>query len=164
MTDEIGLDFPDEDEQPTNTELDELADTQLRLGETSDPDVATEEGMPWVPPVDPPVIPSADGDPRDLEIAAGFGVTGSDEPIDDDHRAEELTDEEDMTARVRDALRADAATSRYADELVIGTLGGVVVLRGEVDDIEDSDNAVDVAGRVSGVTDVIDELDVRALE
>jgi osmotically-inducible protein OsmY len=33
-----------------------------------------------------------------------------------------------------------------------------------VDDIEDTDNLLEVAGRVSGVEDVIDELDVRALQ
>jgi hypothetical protein len=32
-----------------------------------------------------------------------------------------------------------------------------------VDDIDDGDNVMEVAGRVAGVVDVVDELDVRAL-
>jgi hypothetical protein len=156
----------DTDDEVTDTELDEgetdsdaegalesLTELDLRSGETGDAEVAAEEGMTWVPPVDPPVIPS--DDPGGIEIAAGFGVTGDDGQGDD---------EEDMSERVREALRADAATSRYADELAIGAINGVVALRGVVDDIEDSDNVLEVASGVSGVSEVIDELDVRALE
>lgn len=142
--------------------LESLTDTDLRAGETGDPTVAAEEGLTWIAPIDPPVIPS--DDPGGLEIAAGFGITGSDGQIDGDHPGELLYDEDEMSARVREALRADAATSRYADEIAIGTIGSTVALRGVVDDIEDTDNLLEVAGRVSGVEDVIDELDVRALQ
>jgi BON domain len=156
----------DTEDEVTDTELDEgeadsgaegalesLTELDLRAGETGDAEVAAEEGMTWVPPVDPPVIPS--DDPGGIEIAAGFGVTGLDGQVDT---------EDGVSERVREALRADAATSRYADELGIGAINGVVALRGVVDDIEDGDNVVEVASRVSGVADVIDELDVRALE
>jgi hypothetical protein len=144
--------------------LESLTETDLRAGETGDPNVAAEEGLTWIPPIDPPVIPSPDGAAEDLEIAAGFGMTGSDGQIDRDQPGELLYDEDEMSARVREALRADAATSRYADEIAIGTIGTTVALRGVVDDIEDTDNLLEVAGRVSGVEDVIDELDVRALQ
>lgn len=144
--------------------LESLTDTDLRAGETGDPNVAAEEGLTWIPPIDPPVIPSPEGASEDLEIAAGFGITGSDGQIDGDHPGELLYDEDEMSARIREALRADAATSRYADEIAIGTVGSTVALRGVVDDIEDTDNLLEVAGRVSGVEDVIDELDVRALQ
>ena len=33
-----------------------------------------------------------------------------------------------------------------------------------VDDVEDSDSVIEVASRVAGVDEVIDELDVRAIE
>jgi hypothetical protein len=147
----------------TEGALESLTELDMRAGETGDPNVAAEEGLTWVPPVDPPVVPDAD-DPEGIQIAAGFGVTGFDGQIDDDHRTELVSSEDDMSARVREALRADSATSRYADELAIGTINGVVAVRGVVDDIDDSDNVVEVAGRVAGVVDVIDELDVRALE
>ena len=142
--------------------LESLTELDMRAGETGNADVAAEEGLTWVPPIDPPVIPSDNAE--GLEVAAGFGTTGFDGPIDEDHRAEDLTDEDAVSARVREALRADAATSRYADELAIANASGVIAIGGVVDDIEDTDNVLEVAGRVSGVRDVIDEMDVRALE
>jgi len=143
--------------------LESLTDVDMRSGETGDANVAAEEGLTWIPPIDPPVVPDADS-PDGIQMAAGFGVTSIDGEIDEDHRAEDISDEDEMTARVREALRADAATSRYADDLAIGTINGVVALRGVVDDIDDGDNVIEVAGRVSGVVDVLDELDVKALE
>jgi len=69
-----------------------------------------------------------------------------------------------MAARVREALRADAATTRYSESVVIGTRGRTVALRGVVDDIEDTDDLMAVASRVPGVDEIVDELEVRALE
>jgi osmotically-inducible protein OsmY len=46
---------------------------------------------------------------------------------------------------------------------VIGTRGGTVAVRGLVDDIDDTDNVVEVISRVSGVDEVIDELEVRGV-
>ena len=64
----------------------------MRAGETGNADAAAEEGLTWVPPIDPPVIPSDNAE--GLEVAAGFGTTGFDGQIDEDHRAEDLTDED----------------------------------------------------------------------
>jgi hypothetical protein len=152
-----------EGDEPTGAESVELlTERELRAGETNNPDVAAEEGMTYVPPMDPPVVPS--DDPEGATVAAGFASSALDEPYDRDHPSETLSDEDDMSARVREALRADAITSRYADSVAIGTRGGVVALRGWVDDVEDSDNMAAVASRVSGVEEVVDELEVRALE
>ena len=107
------------------------AEADLRPDETSDPTVAAQEGLAYVPPTDPPVVHDPQGD--------------------------------EMEARVREALRADAATSRYAEELVIGTRGGVVGVRGVVDDIDDTDDVTEVISRVPGVDEVVDELDVKGL-
>ncbi len=104
--------------------LESLTELDMRAGETANADVAAEEGLTWVPPIDPPVIPSDNAE--GLEMAAGFGTTGFDGQIDEDHRAEDLTDEDAVSARVREALRADAATSRYADELAIANASGVI--------------------------------------
>ena len=142
--------------------IETLTEMELRSGETDDPDLAAEEGLTYVPPVDPPVVPS--DDPQGAEVAAGFGATGIDEPIDVYHPSATLADEDEMAARVRDALRADAATSSYADSVAIGTRGRTVALRGMVDDVEDTDNMVEVVSRVAGIDNVIDELEVRALE
>ncbi len=141
--------------------LESLTDTELRDGETDDPNVAAEEGLTYVPPSDPPVYPGPDAEGAD--VAAGFGSTSMDEPFDADHPDELLYAEDEMTARVRDALRADASTSALADRVRIDTEGGVVTLRGLVDDVEDTDNLAAVAEEVEGVTEVRDELRVRGL-
>ena len=78
------------------------------------------------------------------------------DPVETDHPAV-------AAALVRAALRADSATRRYADELAIGTIGRTVALRGVVDDLDDSDNVIEVAGRVVGFDHIVDELEVRAL-
>ncbi|CAN5782537.1 hypothetical protein BH24CHL6_BH24CHL6_04150 [soil metagenome] len=151
-------DLPPQD-PAENLEL--LTELEMRDLETANPDVAAEEGMTYVPPSDPPVVPS--DDPQGAEIAAGFGSTARDEPYDMDHPSRTLSDEDEMSARVREALRADAATSRFADSLVIGTRGNTVALRGTVDDIDDTDHVVEVVKRVSDVAEVIEELEVRGL-
>jgi len=148
--------------EPREDNIESLTALESRAGETDDPSVAAEEGMTWVPPTDPPVVPDPD-DPQGVQVAAGFGGSSLDEPYDSDHSAELLDAESDASARVREALRADARTSQYADSLVIGTRGATVALRGMVDDLEDSDNVIEVVNHVSGVADVIDELEVRGV-
>jgi hypothetical protein len=142
--------------------IEDLAATELREGETDDPNVAAEEGLTYVPPVDPPVVPDLD-DPQGARVAAGFGSSAQDEPYDSSHRAEILENDDDMEARVREALRADAATSGYAETLAIGTRDGIVAVRGVVDDIDDTDTVIEVISRVAGVTEVRDELEVRGV-
>jgi hypothetical protein len=149
-------DLPDDAES-----LELLTELELRDDETDDAFTASDEGMTYVPPIDPPTVPSMSRE--DAEIAAGFGVSALDEPFDQDgHSSFELHDDE-VAARVYEAIRADSATSAYADRIAVEVVEGVVRLRGEVVDLDDSDNIAAVAGYVEGVVDVIDELRVRAL-
>jgi hypothetical protein len=148
--------------EPKEENLETLTALETRAGETDDPAVAAEEGMTYVPPTDPPVVPDPD-DPQGVQVAAGFGGSAMDEEYDTDHRSGLLDAESDATARIREALRADARTSEYADSLVIGTRGATVALRGVVDDMEDSDNVVEVVNHVAGVAEVVDELEVRGV-
>lgn len=150
----VNADLPDD---PESLEL--LTELELREDETDDAFTASDEGMTYVPPIDPPTVPSASF--QDAEIASGFGVSALDEPFDQDgHGSFELNDDE-IVARVYEALRADSATSAYANRVRIEVEEGVVTLRGEVSDLDDSDNLTAVAGYVEGVVDVIDELRVR---
>jgi hypothetical protein len=174
---------PDEFEErrePTRTELDQgdpITDPRLaggevatldglamqrgmREGETEDAGVAAQEGLTWVPPIDPPVVPSRD-DEESVEMAAGFGVDALADPYDADHRSGEPAGPEgDLNARVRDALRADAATSVVEDRIAIGVRGDTVVVRGVVDDVDTSDDIVAVIERVAGVREVVDETEL----
>jgi BON domain len=151
---------PDLDTDPES--LESLTARELRVGETSNPDVAAEEGEAWVPPVDPPVVADRDA-PEGVTVAAGFGSTAMEEPFDADHHSSLLPADDEVSARVREALLADARTSRLAEQLGIETEGGLVTVRGTVDDIDDGDLVVEVASLVTGVTEVVDETEVPGL-
>jgi len=90
--------------------LDLLTDLELRARETADPLVASDEGTAYVPPIDLPVIPGSAGSPANAEIASCLGVSALDEPYDEWHHSSFLPDDDEVTARVRDALRADSST------------------------------------------------------
>ena len=150
-------DRPEDDE---NIEL--LTELELRSEETDDPLEAVEEGLAYMPPIDPPVVPG--GGYTSAEIASGLGVSALDEAYDADHHSSFTSSDDEISARVREALRADSSTTAYADRLAIESRGGVVTLRGVVADLVDSDNLLAVAEYVEGVEEVVDELRVRGLE
>lgn len=151
---------PDVDTDPASLEA--LTATELRAGETGDPNVAAEEGEAWVPPTDPPVVADRAA-PEGVSVAAGFGATAMDEPYDADHHGSFLPADDEVSARVREALLADARTSRLAGLVGIETEAGVVTIRGTVEDVEDGDLLAEVASMVSGVTEVRDETEVPGL-
>jgi hypothetical protein len=142
-------------------QFDMLIETDLREGETDDVMEAIQEGFTYVPPIDPPVTPITD-DPEGAEVATGFGLTAEDDLATDDLDTIGIA-EDDLTARVRRVLRDDSLTQHLARRLRIGEENGVVLVRGEVDDLTDSDNLIAVIGDVPGVTEVIDETTVRGL-
>ena len=98
--------------------------------------------------------------PEGVRVAAGFGSTAQDEPFDPDHHSELLPGDDEVTARVKEALFADARTSRLADQLQVATVGGIVVIRGVVDDVDDSDLIEEVASEIDGVSEVRDETEL----
>jgi len=124
---------------------------------------AQEEGFTYIPPIDPPTAPGETATFENARIASGLGVSSLDEPYDDDHHENFLPEDDEMSARVREALRADSSTTQYADRIAINARRGVVTLRGVVDDLMDSDNLLAVAEFVEGVEEVVDELEVRGL-
>ena len=141
---------PDEIEEPREATLSEqewgvVEDPDLRSGETTDPLVAIEEGQVWVPPSDPPIVPTDDLEGVDSPGGAGIDA------------------ESDINAQIREELRADAATTALADRLEIAVIGSTAIIRGQVDGIEDGDSIVEVASRVEGIEDVRDETEVPGL-
>jgi len=68
--------------EPDSENLEMLTELELRDGETEDPMEAVEEGMTYIPPIDPPIVP---GGYDNAEIASGLGVDALDEPYDADH-------------------------------------------------------------------------------
>ena len=151
-----------EGEIPTDdTDLELLTDLELRAEETDDAMVAVEEGYTYVPPIDPPVVPGRTGTFDNAVIASGVGVSALDEPYDESYHSSFLPDDDEMSARVREAIRADSSTSQYADSITIVTRGSRVILYGEVEDLTDNDNLLAVAAYVTGVEDVRDRLWLR---
>jgi hypothetical protein len=148
--------------EPEAENLELLTELELRAEETNDAMEAVEEGYTYVPPIDPPTVPG--GGLSNAEVASGLGTSALDEPYDEDHHDSFMATEDEVSDRVREALRADSSTARYADQIAIQTRGGVVTLRGVVDDLVDSDNIAAVAGYVEGVAEVVDELRVRGVE
>jgi hypothetical protein len=151
----------DQPDEPLVENLEFLESLELRAEETDDPNEAAEEGLTWVPPTDPPVIAGADGDPQ---VAAGFGTTSLDEPFDADHHDEALWGEDEVTARVYDALRADSLASQYIDDLQVESAGAIVRISGIVDDLEDEEQILAVASDVSGVAEVRSRIRVLEME
>jgi RNA polymerase-binding transcription factor DksA len=143
--------------------LDLLDSQELRAEETADPGEAVAEGYTYVPPIDPPTLPD-ERSGADALVASGFGLSAEDEPYDADHHGAALLDEDEIAARVREALRADSSTAAYASQVRVIARGRVVLLRGVVDDLEDGDNLVAVAADVADVDEVIDELRIRSVD
>ncbi len=153
---------PPDSDQPDDEphrNLESLASTELRDGETDDAFEAAEEGLTWIPPIDPPLRVD-DAGPA---VAAGFGTTANDEPFDQDHHGQAMFAVDEVEARVLEALRADAATAGIADALEIDAEGGRVIVAGSVDDIDDEDAVVSIIEAVSGVRTVVSRLEVRGL-
>lgn len=163
--DEAELEGGVNDDLPGDNEsLEMLTELELRDGETDDPLEAIQEGLTYIPPIDPPTVPTATGMDGDAMFANGFGVSALDEPYDQDSHPNFMPDDDEMSARVREAIRADSSTTMYAESVRIKTRGGIVILAGMVDDLDDSDNLIAVAEYVEGVEEVVDKLRVKALE
>ena len=134
-----------------------LGDTELQ-SEVLESNAAAQNYHHWLCSMAQPYL----GDDP-LEIGSGLGLSALDEPYDENHHGSFLPEDDEITARVRDALRADSSTWFHADRIRVATRGGVVTLSGLVDDLIDSDNLVAVADYVAGVVEVVDNLRVRRL-
>ena len=134
---------------------------EFRPGETGDPIEAAEEGLTWIPPMDPPIVADGRGD---AAVAAGFGTSAEDEPFDADHHAEPVTAGDEVQTRVMEALVATASTSTLLDDVSIGVEGGVAIVQGSVDDIDSEDEVIAVAESVPGIDEVVSELEIRGFE
>jgi hypothetical protein len=155
-----------EDESPGQHDVESLellTELELRAEETDDAIEAVEEGFAYVPPIDPPIVPGRTGTFANAEIASGLGISALDEPYDEGHHSSFLPADDEISARVREAIRADSSTCAYADRISIETRSGTVTLHGSVDDLIDNDNLIAVASYVRSVSYVIDRLRVRGM-
>ena len=132
-------------------DIEELEDEDLVSDQPErEMNAADDDPDPFDPPVDPPVVP---GGPEGAEISGAV-----DEMDEEDFEGAPLNDDA-ITAQVQRLLRRDAATSTL--RIRVSSVDGIVTLRGVVQTYEDTDNAAEVAWRVRGVADVLDELEVE---
>jgi hypothetical protein len=150
----------DQPDEPDSANIEMLTETELRDGETDDPGEAAEEGLTYVPPVDPPVVMGEGGMPQ---MAAGFGTTADDEPFDADHHDAAMYSEDERTERVREALLSHAATSAFVDRLSFETVGSRIVVAGTLDDLDDEDQVLEVISDVDGITEVVNRIEIDSL-
>lgn len=135
---------------------DQALDTSGLTMSGVDPD--ENDGGPYFPPTDPVITTDEHGD---AQVLGGFSASSDqDMPVDRSALDGEYGDEAIADA-VRRELREDAATTDLRIEVVVRA--GVVHLRGIVPDVDDAENAEEVAARVPGVQEVIEELTVAAV-
>jgi hypothetical protein len=117
-------------------------------GITDDPVVATEEGLPWAPP---------------LERVTGESVDDADElEADDSIQATHAMPRDDrLRGDVVEALRASDVVA--GDRLVVAVDGTTVRLTGQVESVEVLEEILGIVGDVPGVEDVVDEVAVEGV-
>lgn len=127
---------------------------------TVDAGQAMDEAVPYFPPTDP-VIGEQLFEQDEVEVIGGFQTTSLQGDDDEDARRSVRGDEQ-ISDDVRRELREDATTTDLV--IRVETRNGVVVLLGEVQTLEDAENAEAVAGGVPGVVEVREELTILGLE
>ena len=142
-------------------EEDGPVDTQHGDGTAYYPRKAQQQGLVYIPPDDPPILPS--DDLQGIEIAAGFGK----EVMYDDPRAEDTPDrlagsDWDLQARVETVLRKSSLTNQM-NGVKVAVEDGTVYLSGEVETLDDIDVVCSVVQEIDGVADIEEELIVTSL-
>lgn len=114
---------------------------------------AAEGGEPYFPATDPVL------DDRGRELLGGLEGTSMDSLEVDPSTIDEEPGDEALADAVRRELREDALTSHL--HLDVQVRRGVVFLRGRADTIEETDDAADVAQRVPGIRQVVEQIATR---
>jgi hypothetical protein len=152
-------------------------------GETDDPLVAREEGVPYVPPSDrvlsearfsesgPDVAGTDPTDAGELEREDDIQPPGLDraEIPEDEASVEDTVVEFERQLPTDDELRADVVERLRAsdvpagDRLQVSTVGSTVTLHGQVESIDILEELLGIVGEVPGVEDVVDEVEIAGI-
>jgi osmotically-inducible protein OsmY len=138
------------------------ADYMARVNDTTSlaeagVDTYEEADTAYLPPTDP-VITTDQHD--NVQVLGGFSSTSM-ESVEVARSSDGTIGDEAIVEAVLRELREDAATTEL--RLDVTAARGVVRLRGVVPDVSDAENAEEVAARVPGVREVIEELTVEAV-
>jgi osmotically-inducible protein OsmY len=147
---DIEPDFTDQELETSGTEM---------AGEASatdefDPDAETV----FFPPTDPVITID---DQNEVQVLGGFTPTSMDEIEVEPSALDGQPGDEALADAIRRELREDALTTDLTIRVIVRD--GVAHLRGAVPSLDDAESAEEVAGRIPGVREVIEELDVVGL-
>ncbi len=131
--------------------LDLLISSNMREGETNDVMQAVQEGLTYVPDIDPPVRSNNDSpDGDEVDVVNGFALDAA-EP--GNERGASLAEQ------VHVRLLHDSASAELAHMIRVRQLpGGVIELSGPIRDLTDEELLLSVAGEIEGVNEVISHL------
>jgi osmotically-inducible protein OsmY len=121
-------------------------------------EASPEDEEVFFPPTDPVITTDDDGETR---VLGGFSPTS----MSDDRVARSALDADPGDEAIADAVRRELREDALTTDLVIrvAVRKGVVRLRGAVPSLDDAESAEEVAGRVEGVREVVEELDVASI-
>lgn len=123
---------------------------------TTDIIESVEEAEPYFPPTDPPVGRRPQTNAR---VIGGFSLDSLEEPTEpEDHPLRLQLNDDEIAEQVRYALDADSYTSDLNIEVQVEN--GVVHLTGKVGSLQDVEQAEEVAGAVTGVDEVQEDLEI----
>lgn len=119
---------------------------------------AVEPDTTFFAPTDPVI---GIGKHQTLEVEGGFEAT-SDDSLEVARSAEDnQPGDEALAEAIQRELREDAATTDLNISVAVDQ--GIAYLQGIVPDLEDAENAEEVAGRIPGVIEVVDDLDIAEM-
>jgi hypothetical protein len=153
----LGADSADDAERESEDKeerlvVERLYDLEPEDDITTDASEAAEEGYPYTPPIDPPILPS--DDLEGVEIAAGF-ASSMDESGPDEEIVPPRVERGDLELEqhVHTVLRNHAETQNLTG-IEISVRDGIVVIRGIVQ--SDADIAIvdDIVNDLDGVIEV----------
>jgi hypothetical protein len=146
------------EKQRHRTEADELVDTAHTDGSTDNPALAQEQGLVYLPPSDPPVLPS--DDPQGAEIAAGFASSMEEtEPGAVDLPDRISGNDLDLEQKIRTVLHDNSETANMAG-LQLAVRNGVVFLAGRVESRSDIAIVDEMLRDMQDIVDVRNHLEV----
>lgn len=147
------LPLPSEDEGNLNEES--------RTGMTDDYLVAQEEALPYDPPSER-VLSESRESAGGVDFAGTDATQGGELEREDNVQADGPAPRDDeLLGDVIEALRSSDVVS--GDRIRVAVNGTQVIVRGEVESIDVSDEVLGIVGDVPGVTDVVDELEVSGV-
>jgi osmotically-inducible protein OsmY len=141
---------PGFDDQPLETNAINVADDSV-----FDLDPPAEPDPVYFAPTDPVIGFNGQGG---LEVLGGFAATSMSDVAVDRSTLDGQPGDEAIADAVRRELREDAETTSLA--LTVEVQDGIVHLSGRVADVSDAEDAEEIASRVPGVREVIDETQV----